>query len=74
MATQAPEIDGATLINDFEGREPRAGEIRTLRVTETHDYDVVGTLLPPAEDAPPAPRTAIPGLIQIHPAMAPAAL
>src|SRR5436309_999777 len=45
MPSQAPEIDGATLINDFEGAEPQAGEIRRLRVTETHDYDIVGTLL-----------------------------
>ena len=54
MATQAPEIDGVTLINDFEGEEPRAGEIRRLRVTEAHDYDVVGTLLEATEAAPPA--------------------
>ena len=53
MATQAPEIDGVTLINDFEGAEPRAGEIRCLRVTEAHDYDLVGTLLGPTESAPP---------------------
>jgi ribosomal protein S12 methylthiotransferase len=52
MSTQAPEIDGAVLINDFEFAEPRAGEIRRLRVTEAHDYDVVGTLLPPTEPAP----------------------
>jgi ribosomal protein S12 methylthiotransferase len=45
MPSQAPEIDGATLINDFEGAEPQAGEIRRLRITETHDYDIVGTLL-----------------------------
>ena len=49
MATQAPEIDGVTLINDFEGSEPRPGEIRRLRITEAHDYDVVGTLLAPTE-------------------------
>jgi ribosomal protein S12 methylthiotransferase len=53
MATQAPEIDGVTLINDFEGTEPRSGEIRRLRITESHDYDVVGTLLAPTEAAPP---------------------
>jgi ribosomal protein S12 methylthiotransferase len=53
MATQAPEIDGVTLINDFEGEEPRPGEIRRLRVTEAHDYDVVGTLLEATEPAPP---------------------
>ena len=28
MPTQAPEIDGVTLINDFEGAEPRPGEMR----------------------------------------------
>jgi ribosomal protein S12 methylthiotransferase len=53
MPTQAPEIDGVTLINDFEGSEPRPGEIRRLRITEAHDYDVVGTLLAPTETAPP---------------------
>jgi ribosomal protein S12 methylthiotransferase len=49
LGTQAPEIDGTTLINDFEGAPPRQGEIRRLRVTEAHDYDVVGTLLEPTE-------------------------
>ena len=62
MSTQAPEIDGAALINDFEGAEPRSGEMRTLRITEAHDYDVVGTLLAPTE---PAPRLAPSPLIQI---------
>lgn len=67
LAGQAPEIDGAVLINDFEGVPPRAGEIRRLRVTETHDYDLVGTLLEASEDAPAAPRVAPPtaGLVQI---------
>jgi len=64
--TQAPEIDGSTLINDFEGAEPRPGEIRRLRITEAHDYDVVGTLLPPTE---PAPRFASAPLINISPAL-----
>ncbi len=61
MPTQAPEIDGVALISDFEGDEPRAGEIRHLRITEAHDYDVVGTLLPTTE---PAPRMR-PELVQI---------
>ena len=51
MPTQAPEIDGVTLINDYEGAEPRHGEIRRLRITEAHDYDVVG--------AAPAGRKAV---------------
>ena len=53
LSTQAPEIDGVTLVNDFEGGEPRPGEIRRLRITEAHDYDVVGTLLAPTEEPPP---------------------
>jgi ribosomal protein S12 methylthiotransferase len=52
MATQAPEIDGVAMINDFEGGPPTTGEIRRLRITEAHDYDVIGTLLPPTEAAP----------------------
>jgi ribosomal protein S12 methylthiotransferase len=58
LATQAPDIDGVTLINDFEGSEPQPGEIRRMRITEAHDYDVVGTLLEASEAAPgyaPAP-------------------
>ena len=66
MPTQAPEIDGVTLINDYEGAEPRPGQIRRLRITEAHDYDVVGTLLPAAEEfrSPESARGA--GLITIN--------
>ena len=49
LPTQAPEIDGRSLINDFEGGAPRPGQIRPYRVTEAHDYDLVGTLLPAGE-------------------------
>jgi ribosomal protein S12 methylthiotransferase len=52
LTTQAPEIDGVVLINDFEGAEPSQGEIRLLRITESHDYDLVGTLLAATETAP----------------------
>jgi ribosomal protein S12 methylthiotransferase len=55
MPSQAPEIDGSALINDYEGIEPRPGEMRRLRITEAHDYDVVGTLLEPAEAPPVRP-------------------
>jgi len=64
MQTQAPEIDGVALINDFEGAEPRPGEIRRLRITEAHDYDVVGTLSSPTEAAPKLPSS---GFINIEP-------
>ncbi len=61
---QAPEIDGVTLINDFEGDAPKRGEIRRLLITEAHDYDVLGTLLPSDENFVPA---ALPlGLINIQ--------
>ncbi|MGI8959558.1 MAG: 30S ribosomal protein S12 methylthiotransferase RimO [Bryobacteraceae bacterium] len=49
LSTQAPEIDGICYINDFGPAEPRPGEIRTFRVTETHDYDLVGELVGPPE-------------------------
>jgi ribosomal protein S12 methylthiotransferase len=68
MSTQAPDIDGVTLINDFEGSEPVPGEIRRLRITEAHDYDVVGTLLAPTEAAPPP--AACSGFINISPLVA----
>ena len=49
MSTQAPEIDGNVLINDFEGADPAPGQMRQLRITEAHDYDLIGTLLAGSE-------------------------
>jgi ribosomal protein S12 methylthiotransferase len=59
LSTQAPDIDGVCLINDVEGNPPRPGQIRPFRITEAHDYDLVGTLLAasPVEEARPAPAT-----------------
>jgi ribosomal protein S12 methylthiotransferase len=51
MSTQAPEIDGTVLINDFEGAEPAPAQMRLLRITEAHDYDLIGTLLAPTDNA-----------------------
>ncbi len=48
LSTQAPEIDGVCYINDFGPGEPKPGEMRMLRVTEAHDYDLIGELV----DAP----------------------
>ncbi len=44
LSTQAPEIDGVCLINDFGDAPPRPGEMRQMRITEAHDYDLVGEL------------------------------
>ncbi len=46
LATQAPEIDGVCYINDFgpDSIPPRVGEMRALRITQAHDYDLIGKL------------------------------
>ena len=62
LSTQAPEIDGFCYINDFGAATPRVGEIRQLRVTEAHDYDLVGELV---DDAEPFPFLATPQLFPI---------
>jgi ribosomal protein S12 methylthiotransferase len=45
LRSQAPEIDGRLLVNDTGGRDVRAGEIVNVRISQTHDYDVVGALV-----------------------------
>jgi ribosomal protein S12 methylthiotransferase len=46
---QAEEIDGYILINDMpEGFQPVVGEIYNVRISEAHDYDLVGEILPVA--------------------------
>jgi len=67
LSTQAPEIDGHVLINDVEGAPPAAGQIRLLRITEAHDYDLLGTLLDSTEGTT-IPLPVGPGLINIAPA------
>ncbi len=54
LSTQAPEIDGICYINDFV-IPARPGEIRTFRVTEAHDYDLVGELIDAPEPSTVAP-------------------
>ncbi len=67
LTTQAPEIDGVTLINDVEGDAPEPGQIRMFRVTETQDYDLIGTLLPLAANESLRPAL-LPALFNIQPA------
>jgi ribosomal protein S12 methylthiotransferase len=75
MSTQAPEIDGHVLINDVEGdaerNAPQPGQMRLLRITETHDYDLIGTLLP-ATERTAMPSAPLPALISISPSQLPA--
>jgi ribosomal protein S12 methylthiotransferase len=42
IRSQAPEIDGRLLINDTGGFPLAPGDIVTVRVSEAHDYDLVG--------------------------------
>jgi ribosomal protein S12 methylthiotransferase len=57
LPSQAPEIDGVCFINDDNETVMRPGQMRRMRVTESHDYDVIGGLVDeqPAEFAPAAP-------------------
>jgi ribosomal protein S12 methylthiotransferase len=52
LPSQAPEIDGVCYINDDGGHAPQPGQMRRLRVTQAHDYDLVGSLTDVPEDPP----------------------
>ena len=45
LRSQAPEIDGRLLINDIGGRDVSSGRIVRVRISETHDYDLVGGIV-----------------------------
>jgi len=68
LESQAPEIDGQVLINEFEGKAPAEGEFRYATITDSHDYDLVAKLedrvFADCSKAPHANRS----LIQIQPA------
>ena len=54
LATQAAEIDGKTYINDVEGAPPQPGAFGHIRITESRDYDLIGTLLAERDHPRPA--------------------
>lgn len=63
LSTQAPEIDGVCYISD-PGEQPlSAGEIRKMRITEAHDYDLTGELV--GGERRGAPRASRAGLVQL---------
>ena len=45
LSTQAPEIDGVCYISDPGDGPLEAGQIRRMRITEAHDYDLTGELV-----------------------------
>jgi ribosomal protein S12 methylthiotransferase len=46
LPTQAPEIDGVVYLNDGIDDSVRPGDIRLVRISEAHEYDLVGEVLP----------------------------
>jgi ribosomal protein S12 methylthiotransferase len=56
LSTQAPEIDGVCYINDFGDAQPRPGEIRRMRITEAHDYDLIGALVDSPDTSTALPK------------------
>ena len=42
LATQAPEVDGLVYINDGPVEQ---GKIQQVRITSSHDYDLIGTVI-----------------------------
>ncbi len=73
LESQAPEIDGEILINDFEGPEPQPGEFRWATVTKSGDYDLVARLEARvfAERPLTGERTVPLSLVQIEPLLQP---
>ena len=69
LESQAPEIDGQIVINDYAGAEPQRGEFRWATITASHDYDLVARIENRyfAESVATAARTAAPLLVQIQP-------
>jgi len=64
MASQAPDIDGVCYVGDPGDSEPRPGQFRRMRITKTHDYDLVGDLTDAygaADPVLPNPFVIIPG-------------
>ena len=58
MSTQAPDIDGVCYISDPGDGPLVKGQFRRMRITEAHDYDLVGSLIDEGRPAtqPPQPH------------------
>ncbi len=59
LSTQAPEIDGVVYVTDLNDPNPTPGQIRRLRVTSAHPYDLVGELIDSPEPTAPQPPAAL---------------
>ncbi|MDA2933017.1 30S ribosomal protein S12 methylthiotransferase RimO [Acidobacteria bacterium AH-259-D05] len=46
LPSQAPEIDGVVYLTDGITNKVKPGDICPVRITEAHQYDLIGTVLP----------------------------
>ena len=69
LSTQAPEIDGVCYITDPGEGPLRSGEMRRMRITEAHDYELSGELVDAGTTDAPAPRLVAPALVRIESAL-----
>ncbi len=61
LPSQAPEIDGYCLINDVSDGALAKGQIRRIRITEAHDYDLIGEVFgAPETNLPTIPDNPFP--------------
>jgi ribosomal protein S12 methylthiotransferase len=69
LECMAPEIDGKLYLNDIEvgesGPAAQPGDLVTVEIIETHEYDLVGRVVEILDTArPAAPRAAVTGPVQ----------
>jgi ribosomal protein S12 methylthiotransferase len=70
LASQAPGIDGVCYISDPGEYPLEAGQIRRMRITKAHDYDLTGELTDVPDDAHVPHGIAMPpALVQIRSAL-----
>ena len=69
----APEIDGKLYLNDLEprrrwrARAAQPGDMVTVEITESHDYDLVGRVVEIQESSPTArPLAANAAMAPVH--------
>ena len=72
LTTQAPEIDGVCYIADPGEVALAPGQMRRMKITQAHDYDLTGDLVDAPKPEPELAAAAGPALIQIAPSSLPA--
>ncbi len=70
LASQAPGIDGVCYISDPGEYPLEAGQIRRMRITKAHDYDLTGELTDAPQSVEIIPSLPVPpALVQIRSAL-----